>query len=188
MARQKSENRRNAILDAATALIAAQGLGAPTAEIAKCAGVSHGSVFTYFETKSELFGVLYTALTTELTDAVVSSISPEADTLTQFQQLWDAWTRWGTSNPEKRRTQAQLNVSDLVTEQTRDAAYSYAAPVFALIQRATATGPLRDAPIRYAGAIVSACAAATIEFMLRDSERAAEIRRLGFEAVWRALH
>ena len=32
-------------------VIASQGLGAPTAMIAKQAGVSNGSLFTYFETK-----------------------------------------------------------------------------------------------------------------------------------------
>ena len=31
------------------------GLGAPTATIAKEAGVSNGSLFTYFETKADLF-------------------------------------------------------------------------------------------------------------------------------------
>ncbi|BCS32658.1 TetR family transcriptional regulator [Luteitalea sp. TBR-22] len=188
MARPKSEDRRKAILSATTALIAEQGLGAPTAEIAARAGIPHGSVFTYFETKAGLFNALYQELTTELTDAVVAAISPEADTRTQFEQLWSAWTRWGTSNPDKRRAQAQLNISDLVTTEIRDAAYAYAAPVFALIRRAGATGPLKDAPIRYAGALVSSCAATTIEFMLRDPKRARVLCRTGLETVWHALH
>src|SRR5512140_2507877 len=122
MARPKSEDRRKAILGAATSLIAAQGLGAPTAEIAKKAGIPHGSVFTYFDTKPELYNVLYRELTTELTDIVLAAISPRADTRAQFEQLWTAWTTWGVSNPDKRRTQAQLNVSDLVTDEVRDAA------------------------------------------------------------------
>ena len=188
MARPKSEDRRNAILHATTILIAGQGLGVATAEIAKRAGIPHGSVFTYFETKTELYNVLYRELTTELTDAVVAAVSAEADTRTQFQQLWTAWTMWGASNPAKRRAQTQLNLSDLVTPQNRDAAYDYAAPVFALIRKAGAAGPLRDAPVRYSGGLVSACAATTVEFMLQNPERAQEICRSGFEAVWHALH
>jgi AcrR family transcriptional regulator len=188
MARPKSEDRRNAILGATTELVATQGLGAATAEIAKRAGIPHGSVFTYFATKAELYNVLYRELTTELTDVVVAAVSAEADTRTQLEQLWSAWTCWGVSNPVKRRAQAQLNVSDQVTAQNRDAAYAYAAPVFALIRRAGSTGPLRDAPIRYAGGLVSACAATTIEFMLRDPEHADQICRTGLEAVWHALH
>jgi AcrR family transcriptional regulator len=51
MARPKSDEKRSAILEAATRIIVAQGLSAPTAGIAKEAGVANGSLFTYFEQK-----------------------------------------------------------------------------------------------------------------------------------------
>jgi hypothetical protein len=54
MARSKSDDRRSAIMSAAIRVIASQGLGAATATIAKEAGVSNGSLFTYFETKADL--------------------------------------------------------------------------------------------------------------------------------------
>jgi AcrR family transcriptional regulator len=41
-------------MTAATRVIAAQGLSAPTAVIAREAGVANGSLFTYFETKADL--------------------------------------------------------------------------------------------------------------------------------------
>ena len=44
MARPKSEDKRNAIMEAATRVIAAQGLGAPTMKIAEEAGVANGSL------------------------------------------------------------------------------------------------------------------------------------------------
>ena len=47
MARPKSEDKRNAIMEAATRVIVAQGLGGPTATIAQEAGISNGSLFTY---------------------------------------------------------------------------------------------------------------------------------------------
>ena len=55
MARPRSDEKRGAIMAAATRVIAAEGLGAATAAIAQEAGVSNGSLFTYFETKTELF-------------------------------------------------------------------------------------------------------------------------------------
>lgn len=58
MARPKSDEKRNAILLAATRVIVKQGLSAPTAGIAKKAGVPNGSLFTYFETKADLFNRL----------------------------------------------------------------------------------------------------------------------------------
>jgi len=54
MARPKSDDKRNAILAAAIEVVAEQGLAAPTAKIAKLAGVAEGSLFTYFATQDEL--------------------------------------------------------------------------------------------------------------------------------------
>ena len=62
VARPKSDDKRGAILAAATRVIVAQGLSAPTAGIAKEAGVANGSLFTYFEKKSDLFNALYLEL------------------------------------------------------------------------------------------------------------------------------
>ena len=123
VARPRSEDRRNAILAATVEVIAEQGLGAPTAAIAKRAGVPHGSVFTYFETKTELLNVLYLELTRALTDTVLAVMPAEDDTRAQFHHLWVSWTSWGVSHPSKRRVQAQLNVSDQVSELNRNAAY-----------------------------------------------------------------
>lgn len=187
MARPKSEDRRNAILAATVGIVAEQGLGAPTAEIASRARVPHGSVFTYFETKVELLNVLYLELTTELTNTVMAAMPAGADTRAQLLHLWMRWTDWGASNPSKRRVQALLNVSDQVTEVNRNAAYEYADPVFELIQRASASGVLRDAPVRYVGALVDALATTTMDFMIRNPAEAEEFRKSGFEAAWRLL-
>jgi len=59
-ARPKSEDKRNAILDAATRLFAERGLtAAPTSEISKQAGIAEGTLFTYFKTKDDLINALY---------------------------------------------------------------------------------------------------------------------------------
>lgn len=62
MPRSKAQNehlraeRRQAILEAAIPLFTANGFSATSiSEIAKAAGVSHGTVFLYFATKEELF-------------------------------------------------------------------------------------------------------------------------------------
>jgi AcrR family transcriptional regulator len=64
MARPKSDDKRSAIVSAAIRVIAGEGLGAATATIAKEAGVSNGSLFTYFETKADLLNRLYVELKT----------------------------------------------------------------------------------------------------------------------------
>ena len=60
MARLKSEEKRNAILAAATRLFAERGLAAAlTSEISRLAGIAEGTLFTYFGTKDELINSLY---------------------------------------------------------------------------------------------------------------------------------
>jgi len=78
LARPKSEDKRNAILDAATRLFAERGLtAAPTSEISKQAGVAEGTLFTYFETKDDLINALYREIKLELADAMMSDFPKE---------------------------------------------------------------------------------------------------------------
>jgi AcrR family transcriptional regulator len=59
MARVRSPEKRSAILQAAMHEIAEGGLGAPTAKIARRAGVAAGTLFLYFANKEELLNELY---------------------------------------------------------------------------------------------------------------------------------
>ena len=72
MARPLSEDKRTAILEAATELVAMLGVSAPTAKIAKGAGVAEGTLFTYFANKDELLNRLYQELKTDLRDAIMA--------------------------------------------------------------------------------------------------------------------
>ncbi|ELF6582189.1 helix-turn-helix transcriptional regulator [Salmonella enterica] len=51
MARPKSEDKKQALLEAATQAIAQSGIAASTAAIARNAGVAEGTLFRYFATK-----------------------------------------------------------------------------------------------------------------------------------------
>ena len=73
MARSKSEDKRNAILSAATQVFAERGLGAPTSAISQASGVAEGTLFTYFPTKDELINALYREIKLELADAMMSN-------------------------------------------------------------------------------------------------------------------
>ncbi len=53
MARPKSEDKKQALLEAATAAFAQSGIAASTSAIARSAGVAEGTLFRYFATKDE---------------------------------------------------------------------------------------------------------------------------------------
>src|SRR5277367_4109427 len=78
MARPKSEDKRNAILSAATEVFAERGLSAATSAISTAAGVAEGTLFTYFKTKDELINALYREIKLELADAMMSEFPRRA--------------------------------------------------------------------------------------------------------------
>jgi AcrR family transcriptional regulator len=188
MARPLDKKKRDAILLATSQLIADQGLGASTAQVAKVAGVPHGSVFTYFDSKAELLNEVYLTLKIELSGTVTGSVDPRQDVRTQLRHVWENWVEWGVANPTKRRALAQLGVSDQVSALSRKIAYEAADPVLHIIWCASAKGSLKRTPKPYVAALVEALATTTMDAMSNDPEQAATICSDGFEAMWRLLN
>src|SRR5271163_2593720 len=122
VARPKSEDKRNAILDAATRLFAERGLtAAPTSEISKYARVAEGTLFTYFNTKDELINALYREIKLQLADAMMSDFPRKKNVQARLQHVWDRYIQWGIANPRQRKALAQLQVSEALTRESRDA-------------------------------------------------------------------
>src|SRR6266403_2131789 len=95
MARPKSDDKRNAILDAATRLFAERWLtAAPTSEISKQAGVAEGTLFTYFKTKDDLINALYREIKLELGDAMMSDFPRKKNVRTRLRHVWDRYVNW----------------------------------------------------------------------------------------------
>lgn len=187
MARPRSEDKRNAIMTAATRVIVTQGLSAPTAVIAKEAGVANGSLFTYFETKAELFNQLYLELKAEMAAAAMEGLPSRAGLRNQFFHAWSHWMAWAVAHPEKRRALAQLGVSDDITPATREAGHKTMAAIAELLERGRAKGPLRNAPRGFVVAIMSSLAEATMDFMMQDPGNADKHCKDGFDALWRVI-
>lgn len=119
MARPKMGDKRSAILNAATVTIAADGLGASTASIAKAAGVAEGSLFRYFADKAELLNELYHELKRSMRQAMTAGFPTGAPLKGRAQHVWDAYVSWGVNSPAERKTMAQLSVSDRIAEGSR---------------------------------------------------------------------
>src|SRR5712692_5861530 len=121
MAKPKSEDKRNAILSAATQVFAERGLGAPTAAITSAAGIAEGSLFTYFKTKDDLINALYREIKLELADVMMSGFPRKQRVRSRLRHVWDGYVNWGIANPKQRKVLAQLQVSEVLTKASRDA-------------------------------------------------------------------
>ena len=174
-------------MTAATWAIAAEGLGVPTAMIAKRAGIANGSLFNYFPTKADLLNQLYLDLKAEMAHAALDALPTSEGVREQMLHMWSHWVDWATCCPEKRRTLAHLDVSTDITPASRKAAGEMMAGIAHVLERSRRTGPLREAPLALVVALLSALADATIDFMIAHPADADAHRQAAFEAVWRML-
>jgi AcrR family transcriptional regulator len=175
-------------MSAAARVIASEGPSATTATIAKEAGVSSGSLFTYFETKAELLNQLYVELKIEMGAVGLEGIPRDSDLRSQMLHMWCNWARWAVKCPEKRRALARLSVWDEITEESRKASGHAVMGIAALLERSRKNGPLRDAPIGLVAALMSAMADATMDFMINDPANAEKHCMTAFDGLWRMLN
>jgi AcrR family transcriptional regulator len=187
MARPKSDDKRNAILAAATRVFAERGLAAsPTSAISKAAGVAEGTLFTYFGTKDVLMNELYREIKTEIADAVLPG-APGGAARVQIAHVWERFVDWGVANPDKCKVIAQLGLTSCLSEDTRAAGIRPFLALETLMRASIADGTLRDYPVAYIAATMNALADTTMQFMRAEPQHAARYRRQGFELFWSGI-
>ncbi|WP_242110283.1 TetR/AcrR family transcriptional regulator [Luteimonas aquatica] len=188
MARPRSEDKRNAILAAATEVFAGHGLSAPTVRIAREAKVAEGTLFTYFRTKDELLNQLYLALKLEMRETMMAAYPHRAGIRERLHHLWCQYVGWGMAQPDKRKVMLQLAMSAAIDERSRAISTEAFAEVGALLQESMRSGLLRDGlPAEFVPAILGALAEMTMDLILRAPDQAEGHTRIGFEACWNAI-
>ncbi len=187
MPRVRRNDKRSAILAAATRLIVTQGLSAPTMGIAKEASIPNGSLFTYFPTKADLFNQLYLELKTEMAAAAIEGVQETEFSQEHFFQVWRNWMHWAVAFPEKRKALTQLNVSDAITPETHAAAHKAMRPLGALMEHCRAAGPMSKVPMGFVAMLLNSAADATMDFMRKEPKHAKKHCKDGFDAVWRMM-
>jgi AcrR family transcriptional regulator len=186
VARPKSENKRNAILQAATRLFAERGLAAaPTSTISNWAGVAEGTLFTYFRTKDDLINSLCREIKLELADAMMSDFLRKKNVRTRRRHVWDRCVKWGIANPEQRKVLAQLQVSEVLTKESREAGSAPFVEFQTMIRDAIEQRLFRnDLPVELISKSLTALVEATIDFTASNPSKAKHYRDSGFQMFW----
>ena len=189
MARPKSEDKRNAILGAATRVFAERGLAAaPTSEISKRAGVAEGTLFTYFPIKDDLINSLYREIKLELADAMMSDFPRKKNVRARLRHVWDRYVKWGIANAEQRKVLAQLQVSEAITKESRDVGSAPFVEVQTMIRDAIDERVFRnDLPVELVSKSLAALVEATIDLMVLHPSKANKYRDSGFYMFWAAI-
>jgi AcrR family transcriptional regulator len=184
MARPKSEQRRNAILEAAIRIFARDGLSAPTSAISRAAGVAEGTLFTYFPTKDALVDAIYLDLKADLGNSLLAGFPRRENVVNRFRHMWNHYVDWGAAHPAAARVLREIEVRGFLSTKAR-AIDAQGAAFFGDLARAareqhTIRKDLSDA---YLWAAVNALSAMTIDLMSRDPKNAARYRSEGFELL-----
>ena len=189
MARPKSEDKRNAILDAATRVFAERGLtAAPTSEISKQARIAEGTLFTYFKTKDDLINALYREIKLELADAMMSGFPRKKSVRTRLRHVWDSYVNWGVANPEQRKVLAQLQVSGMLSKESIEAGSAPFVEMQNMIRDAIEQHILRaDLLIELISKMLGALAEATMDLIVLKPTMANKYRNGGFEIYWAGI-
>jgi AcrR family transcriptional regulator len=187
MARIKSPEKRSAILQAAVREIAEVGLGAPTAKIARRAGLAAGTLFTYFANKEELLNELYLELKIEVYRRVNTNFPCKANLERRARHVWSTYLDWAIEFPEKRKVSAQLNVSDLITPETRMRAAAQRGMIEVTLGDLERRSALWGLPAGFASAVLGAMQEATMDFIASQPKRREELIERAFLVFWRAF-
>jgi AcrR family transcriptional regulator len=188
MARPRSEDKRNAILTAATTIFAERGLGAATSAISASAGVAEGSLFRYFPTKDDLVNALYCELKLELGDALMAGYPRRKSIKERVRHVWNAYLSWGMTNPEALRALRQMEVWSGLTAAARAATAAPFAELQAMAESSDARRLMRpELSFEVMTATLKALAEATMDFMRLQPRKAEAHRLTGFEMLWAAI-
>lgn len=187
VARPRNPAHVLALLDAATRVFAAGGLSASTASIARHAGVSTGTLFVYFQSKSVLVNELYVALKSEMGRTAAEGIRQDAPPREQVRRMWDQWITWATDDRDKRRALAHLSVAEDLTHDSRVAVHAAYAGIAEILERVAAAGPMREVPLSFVLTLMSAIADATTDDLIINTDPTGTRSAVAFEAMWRAL-
>src|SRR5258707_9090580 len=171
MAKPKSEDKRNAILSAATQVFAERGLGAPTAAITSAAGIAEGSLFTYFKTKDQLINALYRELKLELADAMMSGFPRKQSVRHRLEHVWNGYVQWGIANPDQQKVLKQIQVWGGLTQESKQAGSAPFNEMQRMTEDAVTQRIYKDLPQTLIGGALVAIAELTMEFKGAEPER-----------------
>lgn len=187
MARPLDEDKREAILNAAAELVATLGTAAPTAKIAKAAGLAEGTLFTYFPTKDDLLNELFLDIEAELAKTMFDSFPAKGSARDRARHLWDRLVDWGANKPVRRKAILQLKISDRITDASRRKGSTLFRRISATLEECLADHVGSKQTPDYIRSVMNALIDTTIELIAKEPAKREQYKRDGFEVFWRGI-
>jgi AcrR family transcriptional regulator len=185
MARPLSEEKRAALLEAAADLVANLGTGASTAKIAQAAGVSEGTLFTYFPTKDDLLNQLFVEIEANLAATMLAPYPADASPRDLLCLVWNRLIDWGLANSTSRKALRQLKVSDRITPESHSRCHAMLRDARAIVERCLSGHVAPGRLAFYIDTILFDLADISINAIASKPKEGKAIRQAGFDLFWK---
>jgi AcrR family transcriptional regulator len=185
MARARSPEKRQAILQSAVREIAETGLGASTARIARGAGLAEGTMFTYFSSKDDLFNELYIELKTEVYRRIHADFPRQSGLRERARHIWTKYLLWAMERPDERKVAVLLNLSQVVSVATRERISPERGAVEHTMDELGDRGAFKSLPRGFASSAMVAMQEAVMETAAKRPRQKAILVEQAFDAFWR---
>ncbi|MEO1562645.1 MAG: TetR/AcrR family transcriptional regulator [Pseudomonadota bacterium] len=146
-------DRKNQIVDAATALFIDEGLTVSTAKIAKAAGVSNGTLFNVFASKQVLIDTIYA----DAKQAMYAAIPNSGDVCVSRETVrenWDSYLAWARKFPKDREIIHLLLEAGLVSDRARAEVEAAGADLGSWLEKGLNQGVLRGPNVSYVAQLI----------------------------------
>ena len=180
MARPK-EHKPEDILAAAITVFHQEGINVPTAQIAKAARVSNGSLFNYFPTKQALIDALYLSIKSDLV-AAVGQLEPTEPIEVRMRQIWQRWLGWARAHPDAHRVVNLLGQSGMITPEASATGEALLSGPVAVLDEAFQAGLLVDLPLEHLGSLIQHHLDQAVASNLDDAQAA-----VAFDVLWNGI-
>ncbi len=183
-------DKKTLIIDAAIQLFAEDGVGVPTAKIAKEAGVSNGTLFNYFETKQILIEEVCFYIIERMAHEILGDFDIDSYIKESFSRAWKAYIRWAQNNPLEHKVLSLLKYSQILDRVAEDKIDGFFEPFNKAMEYAIEDKIIVDAPLELLSHMACSQMDAVIAYIrdnkLKESE-IAEILQLSFGIHWKGI-
>nr|WP_320120350.1 TetR/AcrR family transcriptional regulator [uncultured Marinifilum sp.] len=156
--REKSKEKRNALLNATLSLVNNNGFhAAPMSKIAKMAKVSPATIYIYFENKQDLINELYLEKKKAYTHHAFKGYSESIPVKKAFELIWYNIANYKLKELEESWFLSQCDNTSMIDEEVRQEGLKHLQPLLDLWERGQKEGIIKDVSpyILYAYAINS---------------------------------
>ncbi len=147
MPRSKDQQKTKAIFDATLSIILREGFsGLRMSEVARKAGLATGTVYIYFENKTELINQLYLVIKRRSTTRIFDESIVGQPFLVSLEKIWHNYLEYNLLKPEEGAFVEQYYRSPFLRKEVIEETDRLLLPIFDLLERGKKERLVSSAP------------------------------------------